>query len=247
MPIAPDDVHLDALSTAVRALANGDRPAANLAAEQLAVVPSQLLTRQSITPTMTAQVMQRDYFSCLYCGAKIVPPPVLRAASLVWPRLIPYNVNWKTGVTHPIYVTHAGTIDHVKPYAHGGLGDIDNLATACWSCNLQKSEFSLDRLGWQKREPIASTWDGLVDCYVALWEVAQPRASAADIHYHRVWLRAFGAERRIMADAKTPEQVGKDKLAAAATEAAVAKTAAERFVWQPGDITITNPDGTVVK
>jgi hypothetical protein len=50
-----------------------------------------------------------------------------------------------------------------------------------------------------------------------------------------------------MADAKTPEQVGKDKLAAAATEAAVAKTAAERFVWQPGDITITNPDGTVVK
>ena len=44
-----------------------------------------------------------------------------------------------------------------------------------------------------------------------------------------------------MADAKTPEQVGKDKLSAAA------KLAAQRFVWQPGDITIPNPDGTVVK
>jgi hypothetical protein len=53
-----------------------------------------------------------------------------------------------------------------------------------------------------------------------------------------------------MADAKTPEQIGKDKLAPATTEAAApadAKTAAQRFVWQPGDITITNPDGTVVK
>jgi uncharacterized heparinase superfamily protein len=57
-------------------------------------------------------------------------------------------------------------------------------------------------------------------------------------------------ERRIMADAKTPEQVGKDKLTAATQEAAAAdaaKAAAQRFVWQPGDITITNPDGTVVK
>jgi 5-methylcytosine-specific restriction endonuclease McrA len=162
MPIAPDDVHLDLLSTAVRVLASEGVVVANLAVEQLAVVLSPVLRRQTITPTLTAQVMRRDQFSCLYCGAKIVPPPVLRAASLVWPRVLPYNVNWKTGVTHPIYVSHAGTIDHIKPYAHGGLGDFDNLASACWSCNLQKSEFSLERLGWEKREPIASTWDGLV-------------------------------------------------------------------------------------
>jgi hypothetical protein len=53
-----------------------------------------------------------------------------------------------------------------------------------------------------------------------------------------------------MADAKTPEQIGAEKLSAAAQEAAAtdddkAKNA-ERFVWKPGDITITNPDGSVV-
>jgi hypothetical protein len=50
-----------------------------------------------------------------------------------------------------------------------------------------------------------------------------------------------------MADAKTPEQIGKDKLAPATTEAAApadAKTAVERFVWQPRDITITKPEKT---
>ena len=53
-----------------------------------------------------------------------------------------------------------------------------------------------------------------------------------------------------MATAKTPEQIGKDKLTAATQQAAAAdaaKAAAQPFVWQPGDITITNPDGTVVK
>ena len=50
-----------------------------------------------------------------------------------------------------------------------------------------------------------------------------------------------------MADAKTPEQTGKDKLTAAAQEAAdAAAKAAERFIWRAGNITITNPDGTVV-
>jgi hypothetical protein len=59
-------------------------------------------------------------------------------------------------------------------------------------------------------------------------------------------------ERRAMANPKkTPEQIGADKLAAATQEAALtddekAKRIAERFVWKPGDITITNPDGTIV-
>jgi hypothetical protein len=56
-----------------------------------------------------------------------------------------------------------------------------------------------------------------------------------------------------MADAKTktPEQIGADKPSAAAqvpalTDDQKAKVA-ERFVWKPGDVTITNPDGTIVK
>jgi hypothetical protein len=192
MPTPPDEVYLDALSAAVSALAGGDSLAADQAAERLAVELSPVLGRRSISPTLAAQVMRRDFFTCRYCGARIVPPPVLRAASLVWPRLLPYNLNWKTAATHPIYVSHAGTIDHIQPHAHGGVDDsVDNLATACWACNLQKSEFSLERLGWELRRPTASGWDGLVGCYAALWQVAQPKGSLADIRYHNRWLRAF--------------------------------------------------------
>jgi 5-methylcytosine-specific restriction endonuclease McrA len=194
MPTPPDDLYLDALSAAVSALARGDSPAADQAVERLAVNLSPVLRRQSVSPTLAAQVMRRDFFTCLYCGGRIVPPPVLRAASLVWPRRLPYNLNWKTAATHPIYVSHAGTIDHIKALAHGGVDDaVDNLATACWACNLQKSEFSLERLGWELRRPTASGWDGLVGCYAALWQAAQRDASPApaDIRYHQRWLRAF--------------------------------------------------------
>jgi hypothetical protein len=192
MPTPPDDLYLDALSAAVSVLASDGPLAAHQAAERLAVELSPVLRRQSVSPTLAAQVMRRDFFTCLYCGGRIVPPPVLRAASLVWPRLLPYNLNWKTAATHPIYVSHAGTIDHIKAHAHGGADDsVDNLATACWACNLQKSEFSLDRLGWELRTPTASGWDGLVGSYAALWQVAQPSASLADVRYHTRWLRAF--------------------------------------------------------
>jgi hypothetical protein len=191
MPAPSDDVYLDVLSTAVSALANDDLLGANELARQLAVELSPAPRRQPISPTVAAQVMRRDRFTCLYCGTRIVPPSVLRVASLVWPELLPYNVNWKTDATHPIYVSHAGTIDHVRPYSHGGSDAMSNLAAACWACNLQKSEFSLERLGWELRQPIASGWDGLVGYCEALWRVAQPSASPAEVRYHNTWLRAF--------------------------------------------------------
>jgi hypothetical protein len=64
------------------------------------------------------------------------------------------------------FPAHAGTIDHIEPHAHGGVDDaMENLATACWACNLQKSEFSLERLGWELRRPTALGWDGLVGVF----------------------------------------------------------------------------------
>ena len=47
----------------------------------------------------------------------------------------------------------------------------------------------------------------------------------------------------------TAAEVGADKLSAATATAAPddeKAKAADRFVWKPGDVTIVNPDGTVV-
>lgn len=120
-----------------------------------------------------------------------MPAPVLRAASLVWPAYVPYHPNWRTDSTHPLFVARTATFDHVSPHAHGG-SDVnpENLVTACWTCNLQKSEFTLDRLGWTLREPHdASGWDGLTHAYPALWERAKHQATKSQALYHTRWLR----------------------------------------------------------
>jgi hypothetical protein len=54
--------------------------------------------------------------------------------------------------------------------------------------------------------------------------------------------------RRLGYDVADVGPLGAEQLSAAAQEATAtddAAKAAERFVWKPGDITITNPDGTV--
>ena len=47
---------------------------------------------------------------------------------------------------------------------------------------------------------------------------------------------------------RCPAEIGATRLSAATVEVPVdvEPKVAARFVWEPGDITITNPDGTVV-
>jgi 5-methylcytosine-specific restriction endonuclease McrA len=192
MPTCPDDSFLDILLKAVGALATGDRDLANAKATELAVDLPVERSRVPITPRLTASVMRRDFFSCRYCDARIIPSAVLRAASLVWPKVLPYQVHWKASATHPLYLSHAGSIDHIEPFARGGDTEaLTNLATACWGCNVQKSDLSLERLGWQLQTPSRSAWDGLVGFYPALWNVAQSNATEEDVRFHSKWLPAF--------------------------------------------------------
>jgi len=72
--------------------------------------------------------------------------------------------------------------------AHGGEWlDLNNLVTACWLCNVRKSDLTLDKLGWRLRPIPTPGWDGLTGMYRALWTAAgQP-----DLRYHRAWLAAL--------------------------------------------------------
>jgi 5-methylcytosine-specific restriction endonuclease McrA len=191
VPLSPPERDLDVLARACDALSMGDVAAADAAAAELrAELPSRS-SRKPITPVVQVQVLRRDRYICRYCGTRTVPSPILRSAALAWPEFVPYNPNWRSDSTHPIFVARAATFDHVNPHAHGGTDVTEaNLVTACWSCNLQKSEFSLERLGWTLREVDASgNWDGLTHAYPALWERAKASASEADVRFHTRWLR----------------------------------------------------------
>ena len=160
MPTRPDDSFLDILLKAVGALATGDRELANAKATELAVDLPVERSRVPVTPTLTASVMRRDFFSCRYCGTRIIPSAVLRAASLVWPKELPYHMHWKASATHPLYLSHAGSIDHIEPHAHGGDPEaLTNLATACWG-STQRSGTSLSPT--QPKKTFASTRNGCV-------------------------------------------------------------------------------------
>jgi 5-methylcytosine-specific restriction endonuclease McrA len=195
VPIPPSDYYLGTLRQALIALHSSDRRGANSAMRGLASRLPAKVPRRPPPSHIVVSVLRRDHFTCRYCGGQVVPTPVLRAVSLVWPGEIPWNRNWRADATHPIHVTRSATIDHVSPHAHGGRNDaLDNLATACWTCNTSKGQFTLEQLGWVLREPSKDDWDGLVSFYPALWQAAAGKATPADRRFHTGWMRAFGIQ-----------------------------------------------------
>jgi 5-methylcytosine-specific restriction endonuclease McrA len=149
MPIPPSDNYLELMRGALISLEAGERTDADRQIRELAAELSQRVSRRPFTKTTVVAVLRRDNFTCRYCGGQVVPTPLLRAVSLTWPNEVPWNRNWRTDSTHPVHAARSGTIDHVEPHAHGGNdGSLTNLATACWTCNTTKSDFTLAQLGW---------------------------------------------------------------------------------------------------
>jgi 5-methylcytosine-specific restriction endonuclease McrA len=195
MPQSSSDPFLDQLRTALESLAIGNRTGANEAIKAMTASLPQFVKRTTISPAKCAEVFRRDHWTCQYCGGPVVPSAILNAASLVWHEVIPYNPNWRSDATHPIFVSRSACVDHIEPHAHGGsTADLNNLVTACWPCNAQKGEFTLDRLGWSSPPATPRSnadWDGLVGMYPSLWEAASTTATDAQKKYHRTWLAAL--------------------------------------------------------
>lgn len=40
-------------------------------------------------------------------------------------------------------------IDHIYPLSRGGSNDLENLTVACAQCNIEKSDHTLEELGWE--------------------------------------------------------------------------------------------------
>jgi hypothetical protein len=108
--------------------------------------------------------------------------------SFLYPTLLPYNIRFKAGATHPVYWLLVPEADHIMPGSRGGKWeDPSNLATACCVCNLKKGNSTLEEVGWPNRTPGDGSWDGLVPFYRPIWE----GAGRPEKRYHDPWLRAL--------------------------------------------------------
>jgi 5-methylcytosine-specific restriction endonuclease McrA len=165
------------------------------AAEVLAAVGQRRIEierRRAVPIALKVAIHRRDSWTCRYCGARTVAPPVLRFLSELYPDEFPYHPNWRAGQVHPAYLLISTSLDHVHPGGRGGSWlDEHNLVTACWPCNTGKADLRLEEVGWALlgEADVQSEWDGLTGATDALWE----RAGRLDIY--RDWRRALLAER----------------------------------------------------
>jgi len=92
----------------------------------------------------------------------LVFPPVLRVLSLLLPTDFPFDSHWKANATHSAYWQIGATVDHVVPISRGGADSQENWVTTSMVHNFAKMNWTLDDLGWKRREPgKMSEWDGM--------------------------------------------------------------------------------------
>jgi 5-methylcytosine-specific restriction endonuclease McrA len=179
----------DALGDLVAATLQRDAAAASDVLDAIGQRRIELERRQGVPTAVRVAVHRRDCWTCRYCRARTVAPPVLRLLSELYPDEFPYHPNWKAGQVHPAYLLISTSLDHVEPGGRGGSWlDEANLVTACWPCNTGKADLRLDEVGWilLDREAVRSDWDGLSGAVGDLWE----HAGRPDIY--RDWRRVLG-------------------------------------------------------
>jgi hypothetical protein len=195
---SPDPAaYLDPVVALANALLQDDAESAADAVTALAWRPLAVVPRVEPSIRVIAEVYERDRYRCRYCGRQVVLTAVLRMLSRRYPDALPYQANWATSRTHPVFSALSATLDHVEPVAAGGdpLG-LSNIVCACWRYNRRKGDLSLEELGWSLREVTDDDWRGLADLYVPLWHAL---GSPALGDYDREWMRgvtAVTAQRR---------------------------------------------------
>jgi 5-methylcytosine-specific restriction endonuclease McrA len=111
------------------------------------------------------QVFERDNYTCRYCGIQLVSQDFLKK----FMKCLDYN-QFQKGRTnieqHAIVHFMWPVADHVIPWNLGGRTSLDNLVTACATCNYGKDGYTLEELQITNpllRQPIKSDWKGFVD------------------------------------------------------------------------------------
>lgn len=118
------------------------------------------------------QVFQRDDYTCQYCGTKVIPKEVFTAYSKFAGR-DGFRATGTNSERHGIVLAFRANADHVIPWAHGGRTNLENLVTACWSCNYGKGGYTLEEIGIddpREKRLTHTNWHGLSEYILTLKE-----------------------------------------------------------------------------
>jgi 5-methylcytosine-specific restriction endonuclease McrA len=185
----PADDYPAVIGEVIDAVLAGGEGAGKEALERIAYRRRELPRRPALGRALLGRVFRRDHFTCRYCGAELIPTPIMQLVAELYPDQFPYHPNWKGGETHPAILSRSPVVDHVVPGSAGGdWTDEANLVTACWPCNGRKADFTLEQLGWVLLDvDTDSKWNGLTSRYQDLWRAAgQPKPA-----YHKGWIAAL--------------------------------------------------------
>jgi 5-methylcytosine-specific restriction endonuclease McrA len=138
------------------------------------------MARKNIPRRLQAAVYLRDGFNCRYCGMDVVFSPALKALDASHPDRGYYDRHGRVDRMSKMLLDRCAAVDHVVPVDAGGENALANLVTACWACNLAKSNDTA--ASWttklSTRPRTTPGWDGML----AVLEALDP---------HNVWLALF--------------------------------------------------------
>lgn len=123
-----------------------------------------------LIPSAEKKVFIRDSYHCRYCGLRIISKEIFSEYSRIVGAEI-FSVERENLRRNGLTLGLRGVADHVEPYAAGGLTEIENLVTSCYSCNFGKAGYTLEQLGIEDprlRPPVADGWLGLTEYLPAL-------------------------------------------------------------------------------
>lgn len=155
-------------------------------AKTAAARPIARIPRPSVNRSLLATVLQRDGWTCRYCGRKLVVAGVIELIGTLCPIEFPFppGHHMPVGRTQPAANRVYPNADHVHAGSLGGdWHDPANLVAACTPCNERKS----DMLGWTAGANADGQWKGLTEYYRVLAESTGTVRS-----YHAAWLRTLG-------------------------------------------------------
>jgi 5-methylcytosine-specific restriction endonuclease McrA len=120
--------------------------------------------RATVSETVKAELFMRDRYRCRYCGLGLVSLHVMKLFSEIVGKSS-FSATEKNA-SHGAALVFRPTPDHVVPLNCGGRNTLDNLVTACYSCNFGKYHYTLEQLGLDDPRKRAVSpgdqWDGLV-------------------------------------------------------------------------------------
>ncbi len=166
---------------------SGSNAAAQILCREYPFHPSTAKSR-NYGPCESIKIFVRDGFVDRYAGHRLIFPPVLRLLSLMMPDEFPYQLLWKTEVTHPAYYELSATIDHLVPVSRGGSNEESNLVTTSMIKNSAKGNCTLEELGWTVHpKGNIGEWDGLLSWFV---DFTETHPDLCEKSWIKSWFRA---------------------------------------------------------